>query len=284
MITGGGRAVLPRYDVDSTDHRDPELIGRLIDLLEPALWTWFTPEVKGVERIPEGACLYVGNHNSAMLSPDTFIFGCAAWRVHGADAIPYGLTHETALKLPVFHQILMRLGSVRACPDNAARVFADGGKVLVYPGGEMEALRPTYLSDRVVFGERRGYIRLALREGVPLVPIVAAGAHETLYIFNDGRWLAELLRLDKVLRLSSAPVAFSVPWGLTIGPPPPHFPLRTRIHIEVLEPIALDGAGEPGAADDVEHVERCHARVVGLMQAALDRLVVEREAAKAAAG
>lgn len=147
--------------------------------------------------------------------------------------------------------------------------------MLVYPGGDIDSWRAQRDRDKVVFGPRRGYIRLALREAVPIVPVISAGAHDTWYVLSDGRWLAKLLRVDRKLRLKAWPIVLSVPWGLTIGPPLPYLPLRTRIDQEVLEPMHFERTGEEAAADD-EYVESCHRRVHGAMQRTLTRLAALR--------
>ncbi|MBW2254108.1 MAG: glycerol acyltransferase, partial [Deltaproteobacteria bacterium] len=117
--------------------------------------------------------------------------------------------------------------------------------------------------------------RLAVREGVPIVPVVTAGAHATLVVVDDLRWLARLLRSERWLRTKVFPLAFSLPWGFTLGPPPPHLPLPSRILAEVLAPIHFDRSGE-GAAGDEEYIAQCDHEVRSAMQATMDRLVEER--------
>ncbi len=263
-----------RYDIDHIDLRDDELIQRFAALAGPVLDRYFKPTVRGLDRIPEGAALYVGNHNGGLLTPDTFTFGLHVLRERGVDFVPYGLGHEVAISLPIFHQLLIPLGAVRACHENALRLFEAGRKVLVYPSGDLDAMRPYRHRERVVFGNRRGYIRLALRGRVPIVPVVSAGAHETFLLLDDGRWLARLLRVDKLLRLKVFPITLSIPWGLTVGPPPTHLPLPTHIYTEVLDPIELPGG--PAMADDRDHVEHCHHLVHDRMEQALRRLSEER--------
>lgn len=273
--------MLPRYDIDRLDNRDPALVRRAIEALEPMLEAWFHPVVRGLERVPSGPCLYVGNHNGGLCSADTFIFGAAVYRAHGIDAVPYGLGHEVAISWPLLHQVLVPLGAVRASHANATRLFAEGAKVLVYPGGDLDSMRPFRDRDRVVFGPRRGYVRLALRAGVPIVPVVAAGAHATSLVLTDGRALARALGLQRALRLEVCPVTVSVPWGLVVGITPPYVPMPTRIFVEVMDPIAFDRVGEEAAADR-DYVERCHERVHGAMEATLARLAAERRASRRA--
>jgi len=263
------------YDIDRLDNRDEAFIAWTIDLLEKTLWRYFQPVVAGIERIPAGAALYVGNHSGALLTPDSFLFGVAAYRAHGVSAIPYGLGHEWGIRLPLIHQFVMPIGAIRAGHENALRIFAAGHKALVYPGGDLDSMRPYRDRNRVVFGGRRGYIRLALRGGVPIVPLVSCGSHETLLILDDGRWLARALGIDRLFRTKVWPITLSLPWGLTIGPPPPHFPLPTRIYVEVLEPICFERRGEEAAADE-EYVAACDRQVHGAMSEALQALAARR--------
>jgi len=241
--------------------------------MEPFLWKYFKPELRGLERIQPGAGLYVANHNAGLLSPDSFIFGTALYRKFGLEAVPFGLTHEYALALPLIRDVLVPLGAVRASHENAARLFASQHKVIVYPGGDLDALRPYRHRKRIIFGERRGYIRLALREKVPLIPVVSSGAHETFFVLDDGRWLARALGADRWLRIKVWPLVLSIPWGLTLGPPPPHFPLPRRIEIDVLEPVHFERYGEE-AASDRDFVEECHERVHSAMERVLQRTAV----------
>jgi 1-acyl-sn-glycerol-3-phosphate acyltransferase len=268
-----------RYDIDSLDQRDPKLVARFFESLEPFLEKWFQPRVRGLERIPDGPALYVGNHNGGLLSADTFVLGAHVMRSRGISAMPYGLGHEIAISLPGVKQLLVPLGAVRASHENAHRLFARGDKVLVYPGGDLDAMRPYSKRNRIVFGARRGYIRLALREGVPIVPIVAAGAHETYLVLHDGRFLAKALRLDRLFRLEVFPITLSVPWGLIVGITPPYFPMPTRIFLEFMEPIRFERSGEDAAHDD-DYVEQCHLRVHSAMERTLTRLAEERERSK----
>jgi 1-acyl-sn-glycerol-3-phosphate acyltransferase len=266
---------LPGFrDVDSLDNRDPRLICAAARALRPILWRWFSPEVRGLDRIPEGRALYVGNHSGGFVSPDTWIFAAAVLEERGVEHVPYGLGHQVVMEAPVLNQVLTRIGGVEADPDNAHRILARGGKVLVYPGGDLDAFRPTRDSHRVVFGPRRGYLRLALREAVPLVPVVAAGGHDGWIVLSDGKWLARRLHTHRLLRTDVLPITLSLPWGLAIGAPP-YVPWPTKIMIEVLDPICFERRGEDAAGDD-EYVEQCHRRVLSEMQAALDRLTRER--------
>ncbi len=252
------------------------MLRRFADTAGPILDAWFRPEVRGLDNIPEGAALYVCNHSGGFLTPDTWILAVSLVRQRGMEDVPYALAHQVVIEAPGTNQMLTAMGAVAANPENAHRVFEAGYKVLVYPGGDLDAFRPSRDRNRVVFGPRRGYIRLALREGVPIIPVVSAGAHDGWWVVSDGRWLSRLLHTHRFLRTDVLPITVSLPWGLTVGAPP-YVPLPVSVILEVLPPIAFGRSGDE-AAGDTDYVERCHQRVRDAMQTALDRLSEERRA------
>jgi len=262
------------HNVNSLDNRDPKVLERFADIAGPILWKWFRPRVRGLDNIPDGGALYVCNHNGGFMTPDTWIFAVAIIRELGIDDVPYALTHQVVMEVPITNLTLPAMGAIAANPENAHRVFEAGRKLLVYPGGDLDAFRPSRDRGRVVFGQRRGYVRLALREGIPIVPVVSAGSHEVWWVVSDGRWLSRLLRTHRLLRTDVLPITVSVPWGLTVGAPP-YLPLPVSVFIDVLEPMYFDRHG-PEAAGDETYVEQCHQRVLDAMQLALDRLMQER--------
>ena len=190
------------YDIDSLDNRREDWIERICGHLGPLITRYFRGEVRGLARIPEGPALYVGNHSSGIITPDSFILGYRLWAERGVDYVPYGLGHEFAISLPLINQIIVPLGAVRATHDNAHRLFNRGAKVIVYPGGDVDAMRPWSKRDKIVFGGRKGYIRLALSAGVPIVPIVAAGSHETFMVLDERNWMSVIPGLTRLVHLA----------------------------------------------------------------------------------
>ncbi len=257
--------------------RDPRLLDILARFAHGPLRAWHRAEVRGLDAIPTGPVLYVGNHNGSTATPDTWLAIGALYAKRGLDGLPFGLAHGAVRGAPLLGRLLGRLGAVPASHEHALSLFAAGRQVLVYPGGDVEAMRPYRDRDRLRFAGRRGYIRLALRAGVPIVPLVAAGAHATFLVLSDLQWLARALGVDRRFRLTVFPLALSIPWGLTLGPLPPYLPWPSRILIEALPAIHLARTG-PGAADDPDWVAACAHHVESRMQAALTRLAAERAA------
>lgn len=264
-----------RLQLDPDDvARNDELLGDVVRHVGPLLDMWFQPTIRGLEHVPEGPALLVGNHNGGSMSADSFVLGVALYRARGVAHVPYWLGHDMLVELPVFRRVVP-LGVVRASSAMAHALFEAGAKVLVYPGGEQETLRPWAERDRIIFAGRTGYIRLALRERVPVVPVVVAGAHETFVVLGGGEALARLLLTKSLFRVKTWPLTLSLPWGLTPGPPLLYLPFPVRMIGEVLEPIHFEPNG-PEAADDDDYVRRCDDLVRARMQAALSRLAAER--------
>jgi 1-acyl-sn-glycerol-3-phosphate acyltransferase len=166
---------------------------------------------------------------------------------------------------------LRKYGTVAASPENARKALQSGAAVLVYPGGDREVHRPSWQGGRIAFGDRKGYVRLALDQDVPIVPVVAVGGQETALFLTQGEALSRLLLLDRLMRLKVLPISLGPPWGLNVGDFLGHIPLPAKITVEVLPPIHL--REEFGAEPDVDEV---HAHVTRLMQETLDALSAER--------
>jgi 1-acyl-sn-glycerol-3-phosphate acyltransferase len=129
--------------------------------------------------------------------------------------------------------------------------------------------RPSWEGNKVDFGGRKGYVKLAREAGVPIVPIASVGGQEAALFLDRGQWLAKLLMVDKLARLKSVPILLAPPWGLTVSDMVPRLPLPTKIAIEVQEPIDADDIAV--SDDDV-----VHKKVEASLQAGVDRLAAER--------
>jgi 1-acyl-sn-glycerol-3-phosphate acyltransferase len=184
------------------------------------------------------------------------------------------MIHAIALKVPYFSRILTKLGAVPANKENARMVLKSGYPLLLCPGGDVDSLKPFNKRHHICFGERRGFIRLAIEQQVPIIPIVSVGAHETLFILNDGRWLAEISGAAEYLRIKTIPFSLSFPFGLTPAGLL-SIPLPSKIRIQILPKIELHEL--PQASNNTAVVERCFEHIRGKMQKALDELASTRK-------
>jgi 1-acyl-sn-glycerol-3-phosphate acyltransferase len=256
---------------DTLGARDPAFIERIRPLMGLSYDYYFRCETELECELPEGPVLAVANHNGMSGTPDMFCHMVAYWRRYGTEAEAYGLMHDVPFMLPAAGAWLNACGAVRASRRNAHAALERGAKVLVFPGGDLDACKPYRKRYQIEFSGRSGFVRVALRTGVPIVPIVSVGAHSSLYIYSDGRRIAEALGLPRSrLRSHVFPIGFALPYGLIFGNSLPHLPPPVKIHTRFMAPI--DFGLPPAAADDPEAVSEAYAHVVAVMQGGLDDL------------
>lgn len=267
----GGRPLVAGADAD-LDQRDEEFIRYQL----PGMWLfstiYFRAEVTGFDRIPaEGPVLFVGNHSGGNMTPDSMVFMLAFNTYFGVERPVYALAHALVTSWPIIGKLAGKWGVITAGPKAARAALDRGACVLVYPGGDVDAHRPWSARHEIRFAGRKGFLRLAADAGVPIVPVVSVGGHDTYLPLTDGRKLAKLLRLDKLARLKVLPISLALPWGLNIGDFGGHIPLPAKIRMEVLDPIdVVDRFGDEADSDEA------YEYVTERMQEALTALAAER--------
>lgn len=255
--------------------RDPEFVEHLLESVEPVLRWYFRAEAHGGEHIPvEGPALLVGNHSGGLQTAESLVIFREVMRQHGKHRPLYGLGHNIVFDDPTFRKYAGRFGALRAGHENARRAFERDALVLVYPGSDLDSFRPWSERNRVVFGQRTGFVRLVLESRVPIIPVVTVGAQEAFYVLTRGERLARALGLKKLLRTEVFPIALSLPWGLAPATLP-YLPLPTKMVTRFGPPIRFDHL-PPDAARDPVVVQRCYDEVHAAMQGMLDELAAQR--------
>lgn len=256
---------------DDLAARDPRFVSLLVDLARALGRYYFRLEVEGVENLPaRGGALLVGNHNGGLVAMEPFFTATAVWDRFGPERAVYALGHDFLFDDPMLRRYAQRLGVLRAGRESARRALDAGHFVLVYPGGDLDAFRPFRDRGKIVLGGRTGFVKLALRAGVPIIPVVTAGAHEQLIVLSRGDHAARLLHMHEWARTAVLPIILAIPWGVTIGFVP-YVPLPTQTTIAIGEPITWPHL-TPEAADDPDAVAGAYEDVRTRMQATLDRL------------
>jgi 1-acyl-sn-glycerol-3-phosphate acyltransferase len=238
-------------DSDPFALRDPAYIEQTLPALRVMSSLYFRADVTGLEHIPpEGPVLLVGNHSGGTWIADTFVFAQHFYDHFSPHRPFHQLAHDLVFKMPGLRALVQRYGTVPASPQNMATALERDAALLVYPGGDHETYRPTWESDEIDFARRTGFVKLALKHQVPIVPVVAIGGQETALFLGRGRRLARALGLDRRFRLKVLPPVLGPPLGFTIMDLPIRFPLPAKISIEVLEPIDL--REELGSSPDLD--------------------------------
>jgi 1-acyl-sn-glycerol-3-phosphate acyltransferase len=164
---------------------------------------WFRPTIAGWERVPEGAFLCVANHSGYGVM-EILTLLCLWLERFGLSRPVVGLAHDIGLWWP-FRLVVLPIGGVRASGAAGLAPLASGFPVLVFPGGDVDALRPFSARDRVQWGGRHGFLRTARDAGVPVLPLVISGSHAQYTLLPGGPFIARLLGLRR-LRLATWPL------------------------------------------------------------------------------
>jgi 1-acyl-sn-glycerol-3-phosphate acyltransferase len=218
-----------RGDVDEWGRSEHmrELARRLYD---PIYRRWFRAEWEGLENIPtDGGALLVANHAGAVPSDAPVI-------MHGIETelrrAVYGLADHLFKALPVVGTLWSRVGGVVAHPDNAYRLLHDNrALVLVFPEGTKGTGKHVSERYRLRRFGRGGFVEIAMRAGVPIVPIAVVGSEEAMPI------IAKISPLAKAVGVPYVPIT---PQMLALGPLGLVAPLPAKFRLRVLEPIWFD--------------------------------------------
>ena len=165
------------------------------------------------------------------------------------------------------------MGVLPAAPDSMATALAEGRDVAVWPGGEVDSLRPWVERDKANLAGRSGFVKMAIRAGVPIVPIATVGGPDSMPVLARGQRLAKALQLDKVARLKMFPISIQAPWGISPAILP-ELPLPTKIRTAFQPPVKL--SRDPAKAKDDDYVERKYDEVQQSIQNGMDTLARRR--------
>ncbi len=220
---------LRQGDVDEWG-RSQRIRDIVMKAYDPIYSKWFRAEWEGLEHLPKtGGALLVANHAGALPSDAPVI-------MHGVEKEigrkVYGLAEYLFRAIPLVGTMWARSGGVAAHPDNAYRLLRDRKQlVLVFPEGAKgtgKLYKERYQLRR--FG-RGGFVEIAMRAGVPIIPIAVVGAEESMPI------IAKSSRLAKLTGLPYVPLTAN---QLLLGPLGTLIYFPAKFRLRVLPPVHFD--------------------------------------------
>ncbi|MEA2693697.1 MAG: hypothetical protein QOJ16_3084 [Acidobacteriota bacterium] len=257
---GGDPDAAPAFDDYGMSERYIAAYGRtLFRFLHDVYWR---VEWRGIENVPrQGGAVLTGVHRGFMPWD-----GVMALHLLGRELgrYPRFLVHPCLVKLPFLANYMTKLGGVLACQENADWVLSRGEILGMFPEGIQGAFtmyRDAYKLGR--FG-RDEYVKMALRNRVPIVPFVTVGSAEIYPILG---------RIDSrfVRRVAEWPFL-----PLTPTFPFPGLPLPSKWHTRFLPPLPVHRSHGPEAADDPVVVREISREVRGRMEEAIAGMLARR--------
>jgi 1-acyl-sn-glycerol-3-phosphate acyltransferase len=265
-----------RIDPTDLDQRNPDAISRVFPRFSFLFDKYFRCEIEGLDNVPEeGAAIIFGNHSGSTYTLEAGMLAVALMRRYGFDHPLYVLCHKAFFDVPKLRQWFLDFGCVLASRDVASNVLRRGGQFVVFPGGDRDSHKPFRERHKVDFFGHAGFIRMSLKERVPLVPFAHVGTHETIFVLSRGERLARALRLKRLTGLAVFPLVLSFPFGLSLGPIFPAIPLPSKFSMKLLPPVKLWEMGWDDP-DNPEHIEQSLAYLTGEVQTAVSELAAAR--------
>ena len=206
---------------------------------------FFRVECHGIESLPGGPFMLVGNHGSHVLAWDGAMILTSCLLDADPPRLVHGMAEHRLMELPVLGAAARRIGAVDGRRDACEELLNAGGSVLTFPEG-VKALRRRFRERYQLTNFGHGFMHVALATEVPIVPVAVIGAEEEAPILGNPGWLARLLR---------TPVAPLTP---TLFVP---LPVRYRIHFGT--PLRFKGPTSPDVVS----------RHVGTVRASLQELL-----------
>ena len=219
--------------------------ARAISSSEPfigALARYHRHEVHGLENVPRtGPVLVAVNHSLATY--DGLLLGMRV--ISDVGRIPTGLGDDRLFQTPALRRLVRSVGIVPAGHSTAEELLGRGHLVFVAPGGMREALRPSDERYQVRWERRRGFVRLALRTGTPIV-LAACPAADRMYRVYENTWTKLMYR------------HFHLPLPVVRGYGPTLLPRPVKLVHHVGEALHVDriAADDPRFEPEVDAVHR----------------------------
>jgi 1-acyl-sn-glycerol-3-phosphate acyltransferase len=236
---------------------------------------YFRLDTDGWHRLPEAPVLLIGVHSGGALTMDAWTFVFEWYRRFGFERILHGTAHDLLMATPGLGDYFKANGVISASRKSVSKALNGGHDVIIWPGGEEDSMRSWRKRDQAVLAGRKGFVRMAITTGVPIVPVASIGGSDTAFVVTEGRFLTKLIPgVSKALRGATLPIIAGLPFGLAPELLPTHLPLPAKIRTEILDPIEVDH--DPERVNDQDYVDSVYCEVKDALQGGMDRLAGRR--------
>lgn len=225
--------------------RDTLIYRVLPRFLMEIMRKYFRLEVSGAENIPKKGGAIVAPNHSGFSGFDAVLLAHILQK--DAHRIPRVMTHQFWFLTETTSIPAHKLGFTEATYENGVQALKKKNLIVLFPEGEHGNFKPT--SEKYQLQEfKRGFVRMALETGSPIIPTLVIGAEETHINLKE-------LKFTKFLKGVVIPIPLNV------------IPLPARWKIVFLPPIKLPYP--PEAATDTELVHELCFEIQEQMQEAL---------------
>lgn len=216
---------------------NPEAFKKLILPAAILYRYWFRCKVTGLDRLPEGRMLLIGNH-AGQVAFDGMMITTALVLEGDPPRLGRAMGEYWLGALPWLSIMMERSGSAVGTRKTCVDMLNRGECALAFPEG-VRGMNKVYADAYKLMPFGLGFMRLSLETDTPVVPVSVVGSEEQ----NPG--IANLEGLGRMLGMPAFPITLTFPWLGPFG----MMPLPVRYHIEFGDPLHFEG--DPHDDDDI---------------------------------
>lgn len=181
---------------------------RLVRACAPLIRLVYRPVFEGTEHLPaSGPYLLVSNHSGGIAAAECTCLALMYVEKLGTERRLASFAHPVGFHVWPASTVLRAVGAIPSTHEDGERTLAQGVPILIFPGGDHDALRPVWQASRVDFNGRTGFLKLARKMNVPIVPMGISGSHFTAPIlWRSDYVLARLLVVPRLLGIKRYPL------------------------------------------------------------------------------
>lgn len=186
--------------------------SNVVNFFQPAVTamkSYHNHQVFGLNHIIPGRVLLVVNHSLATY--DILMLFYSILEHHGR--FPRALADRLFFKIPFMDQLVNAAGGIKGAPAGAKRLLQQEHIVAVAPGGMREALRPSKERYQINWGQRTGFVKLAIKTQTPIVIAVCPQADDIYNVYQNPLtpWAYRKYRVPIILARGFGPTLLPKP-------------------------------------------------------------------------
>lgn len=184
-------------------------------------------EVHGLENIPKSGPVIIACTHSLATYDISLLMTAVYQKLH---RFPRALIDRAFYKVPGLGDLMEKLGCIVGSQENAQSLLSNGELVYLAPGGMQESLRPSSDRYRIMWNKRRGFAKLAIETGAPVILAACPRADDiyTVYDSEATHWVYKKFKFPFFLARGLGPTAFPKPVKLDHFISKPFYPPKKK--------------------------------------------------------
>ena len=166
-------------------------------------------EVHGLDNIPKKGPVIIACSHSLATYDISLLMAAVYQKI---NRFPRALIDRAFYKVPGLGNLMERIGCIVGSQENAQSLLSNGEMIYLAPGGMEESLRPSSDRYRVMWTKRKGFAKLAIETGVPVVLAACPKADDifTVYENKATSWIYRNFRLPFFIARGLGPTAVPI--------------------------------------------------------------------------